>query len=95
MITIKLMNDLGSLFKTYLTMLSQKARNDNKLPNLQLLLSNPKDKKRHIKQIINSTLLSHILLGLVVVLQVVDLAYAHKVVEVYIDKMSHVKEIVV
>ena len=34
MVNIKLMNGLGSLFETYLTMLSQKARDENKLPNL-------------------------------------------------------------
>ena len=44
MVTIKLMNSLGSSFETYLTMLSQKARDDNKLLDLQALLSNLKDK---------------------------------------------------
>lgn len=34
MLTIKLINSLYSFFKTYLTMLSQKDKNDNKLPNL-------------------------------------------------------------
>ena len=50
-ITIKLINSLGSLFDTYLTMLSQKARDDNKLPNLQAFLSNLKDKEHCLKQI--------------------------------------------
>lgn len=34
MVTIKLMNSFDSLFKTYLTILSQKARDNNKLPDL-------------------------------------------------------------
>ena len=50
MVTIKPMNGLGSLFKIYLTMLSQKARNDNKLPNLHALLSNLEVKERCIQQ---------------------------------------------
>ena len=50
MVTIKLMNGLGSSFKTYLTILSQKARDDNKLPDLQALLSNLEDKERCMKQ---------------------------------------------
>ena len=50
MITIKLISGLGSLFKTYLTMLSQKTRNDNKLSNLQALLSKLKDKKHCLKK---------------------------------------------
>lgn len=31
------MNDLGSSFKTYFTMLNQNTRDNNKLPNLQAL----------------------------------------------------------
>ena len=50
MVTIKLMNGLGSSFETYLTMLSQKARDDNKLPDLQALLSNLEDEERRMKQ---------------------------------------------
>ena len=50
MVTIKLMNGLGSSFETYLTMLSQKARDDNKLPDLQALLSNLEDDERRMKQ---------------------------------------------
>ena len=50
MVTTKLMNGLGSSFDTYLTMLSQKARDDNKLPDLQALLSNLEDEKRCTKQ---------------------------------------------
>lgn len=50
MLTIKLMNNLGNLLETYLTMLSQKARDNNKFPNLQVFLSNLKDKKLCIKQ---------------------------------------------
>ena len=50
MLTIKLMTGLGSSFETYLTMLSYKARNDNKLPNLQTFLSNLKNKKHCMKQ---------------------------------------------
>ena len=34
MVTIKLIYGLGSSFKTYVTMLSQKTRDDNKLPDL-------------------------------------------------------------
>lgn len=48
-VTIKLMNVLDSLFKTYLIILNQKAGNDNKLPNLQALFSNLKNKERHMK----------------------------------------------
>lgn len=48
-VTIKLMNVLDSLFKTYLIILNQKAGDDNKLPNLQVLFSNLKDKERHMK----------------------------------------------
>lgn len=50
-VTIKLINGLYSLFETYLIMLSQKARYNNKLPNLQAFFSNLKDKKCCIKQI--------------------------------------------
>ena len=50
MVTIKLMNGLGSSFETYLTMLSQKARDDNKLPDLQALLSNLEDEEHRMKQ---------------------------------------------
>ncbi len=50
MVTIKLINGLGSSFETYLTMLSQKARDDNKLPDLQALLSNLEDEERRMKQ---------------------------------------------
>ena len=50
MITIKLMNDLGSLFETYLTILSQKARDENKQPNLSGFPSNLEYKKRCMKQ---------------------------------------------
>lgn len=50
-VTIKLINGLYSLFETYLTMLSQKTRYNNKLPNLQAFLSNLEDKKCRIKQI--------------------------------------------
>lgn len=49
MITIKPMNDLGSLFETYLIILSQKARNDNKLPDLQAFLLNLENKELCIK----------------------------------------------
>lgn len=49
MVTIKLINALSSLFKTYFIMLSQKARDDNKFPDLQVFLSNLKDKKHCIK----------------------------------------------
>lgn len=38
MVTIKLMNGLGSSFKTYLIMLSQKAKDKNKLLNLSSFL---------------------------------------------------------
>lgn len=48
-VTIKLMKGLGSLFKTYLIMQNQKAKDDNKRSNLQALLSNLKDEKRCIK----------------------------------------------
>ncbi|MCJ1347526.1 hypothetical protein MMC31_005751 [Peltigera leucophlebia] len=50
MVTIRLMNGLGSSFETYLTMLGQKARDDNKLPDLPGLLSNLDDEERRIKQ---------------------------------------------
>ena len=50
-ITIKLINSLGSLCKIYFIMLNQKARDDNKLYNLQALFSNLEDKKRRMKQI--------------------------------------------
>ena len=50
MVTIKLMNGLDSSFETYLTMLSQKARDENKLPNLSSLLSNLEDEERCMKQ---------------------------------------------
>ena len=50
MVTIKLMNGLCSSSETYLTMLSQKARDDNKLPDLQALLSNLEDEERRMKQ---------------------------------------------
>ena len=49
-VTIKLMNNLGSLFETYLIILSQKTRDNNKLLDLQAFLLNLKDKKRHMKQ---------------------------------------------
>ena len=44
------MNGLGSSFETYLTMLSQKARDENKLPDLPSLLSNLEDEERRLKQ---------------------------------------------
>ena len=50
MVTIKLINGLGSSFETYLTMLSQKAKDDNKIFDLQALLSNLKDEERRMKQ---------------------------------------------
>ena len=50
MVTMKLINGLGSSFEIYLTMLSQKARDDNKLPDLQALLSNLEDEERRMKQ---------------------------------------------
>lgn len=50
MVTIKLINGLANLFDTNLIMLSQKARDNNKLPDLQALLSNLKIKKCRIKQ---------------------------------------------
>lgn len=50
MVTIKLINVLANLFDTNLIMLSQKARDNNKLPDLQALLSNLKIKKCCIKQ---------------------------------------------
>lgn len=49
-VTIKLMNSLSNLFKIYLTKLSQKIRDNNKLLNLQIFFSNLKDKKCCIKQ---------------------------------------------
>lgn len=49
MITIKLINYLSSLFKTNLTVINQKARDDNKLSNLQTFLSNLENKEYHIK----------------------------------------------
>lgn len=48
-ITIKLINGLDSLFEIYLTMLNQKAKNDNKITNLQVFLSNLKDEECYIK----------------------------------------------
>lgn len=56
MVTIKLINGLGNLFKIYLTILGQKAKNKNKLPNLQVLFFNLKNKKRYIKQSIKVNL---------------------------------------
>ena len=50
MITIKLINSLGSSFKIYLTILSQKTRDKNKLLNLSSFLSNLEDEKRCMKQ---------------------------------------------
>lgn len=50
-VTIKLINGLDSFSEIYLTMLSQKARYNNKLPNLQAFLSNLENKKCRIKQI--------------------------------------------
>ncbi len=50
-VTIKLMNRLGGSFETYLTMLSQKARDDNKLPDSQALISNLEDEERQMKRI--------------------------------------------
>ncbi len=50
MVTIKLMNGLGSSFETYLTMLNQKPKDDNKLSDLQGLLSNLKDEECFMKQ---------------------------------------------
>ena len=50
MVTIKLMNDLGGSFETYLTMLSQKARDENKLPDLPSPLSNLEDEERRMEQ---------------------------------------------
>ena len=50
MATIKLMNGLGGSFEIYLAMLSQKVSEDNKLPNLQALLSNREDETRRMKQ---------------------------------------------
>ena len=52
MVTIKLINGLISSFETYLTMLIQKARDDNKLSDLQALLSNLEDKRCCMKQTI-------------------------------------------
>lgn len=49
-ITIKLINGLGNLFETYLTMLSQKVKNKNKFSNLSSLFSNLENKKCCIKQ---------------------------------------------
>lgn len=48
-VTIKLINSLGSLFEIYLTILSQKAKNNNKLLNLQAVFSNLEDKKHYMK----------------------------------------------
>ncbi len=50
MVTIKLMNGLGSLFEIYLIMLSRKAKDDNKLPDLQALLSNLEDEECRLKK---------------------------------------------
>ena len=50
------MNSLSSSFESYLIMLSQKAKDNNKLPNLQAFFSNFKDKKCHIKQTIKVNL---------------------------------------
>ncbi len=50
MVTIKLMNHLDSSFKTHLTMLCQTTRDDNKLLDLQVLLSNLEDEERRMKQ---------------------------------------------
>lgn len=58
-ITIKLINGLGSLFEIYLTILSQKAKNNNKLLNLQAVFSNLEDKKHYMKHTTKVTLLSH------------------------------------
>ena len=49
-ITIKLTNGLSSSFETYLTMLIQKAKDDDKLPDLRAHLSNLEDKERRMKQ---------------------------------------------
>lgn len=43
------MNGLSSLFETYFTMLNQKARNENKFPNLQTFLLNLENKEYYIK----------------------------------------------
>lgn len=56
MVTIKLMNGLDSIFEIYLTILSQKTRDENKLPNLQALLFNLEDKECHMKQTIKVNL---------------------------------------
>lgn len=48
-IIIKQINCLVSSFETYLIILSQRTRNENKLPNLSSFLLNLKGKKRQIK----------------------------------------------
>ena len=91
MVTIKLMNGLGSSFETYLTMLSQKARDDNKLPDLQALLSNLEDKERRMKQTTTVNLAqsqSTSSSG-----REVAQAREHEVVEVVVDKVSRVEEV--
>lgn len=59
------MNSLSSLFEIYLIMLSQKARNKNKLSNLQVFFSNLEDKERCMKQItkVNFAQLQNIISG--------------------------------
>ena len=52
MVTIKLMNGLGSLFEIYLIILNQKIRDNNKLPNLQAFFANLEDEEDYMKQTI-------------------------------------------
>ena len=56
MLTIKLMNGLGSLFKIYLTILSQITRDNNKFLDLQIFFSYLKDNEYCIKQTIKVNL---------------------------------------
>lgn len=49
MVIIKLIKSFKSLFKTYLNMLSQKARDNNKLSNVQVFFSNLENKKCYMK----------------------------------------------
>lgn len=59
MVTIKLINGLSNSFEDYLIILNKKARNNNKLPNLQAFFWNLKDKKHCINKTLKSILFNY------------------------------------
>ena len=93
--TIKLMNGMGSSFETYLTILSQKARDKIKLPNLPSLLSNLEDEERRMKQTTNVNLAQSKSTSSSSTSSRGGSSFAHEVAEVIVDKLTLVEEEVV